>query len=266
MSTSVALRVAVLAYLGVILLAPLAMVFQRTFEHGPAPVWAAVVRPDTLHALWMTVLMTVIAVPLNTVFGVLFGLAVVRGRLPAGRLLHAMVDLPQALSPVVVGLSLYLLYGRGGWFGAWLAAHGVRVLFAWPGMALATVFVSLPFVVHEVVPVLRALGTDQEQAAATLGATPLQTFRRITLPAVRFAVAYGVVLTAARSLGEYGAVSVVSGQIAGLTETLTIHVQQAYESFDTGGAYASAVLLALMAVAVLLVMNILRRKGAPVGD
>lgn len=248
-----------------ILAAPTAMVFYRAFAHGLGPVWQAIAQPDTLHSLWMTVLLVLIAFPVNAAFGVLFALAVVRGRLPAGRLLNAIIALPQALSPVVVGLSLYLLYGRGGWFGGWLGAHGVHVLFAWPAMAMATAFVSLPFVAREAVAALRALGMDAEEAAATLGASPAQTLLRVTLPSIRFAVGYGVVLTAARSLGEYGAVSVVSGQIAGLTETLTIHVQRAYESFDAAGAYTSAVLLGLMAVAVLLATNLLRRKGDPDG-
>jgi sulfate/thiosulfate transport system permease protein len=167
---------------------------------------------------------------------------------------NAVVDLPLALSPVVVGLVLLLLYGRDGWLGG----HGV--VFALPGMALATIFVSLPFVVREVVPVLREIGTEQEQAAATLGASALQTFRRVTWPAIRWAVAYGVVLTTARALGEFGAVSVVSGRLAGETESLTLHVQDRYQSFDEVGAYASAVVLALIAVTTLILMTRLKPK------
>jgi sulfate transport system permease protein len=171
---------------------------------------------------------------------------------------NALVDLPLALSPVVVGLALYLLYGRDGWFGGWLMDHGVRVLFALPGMLLATVFVSLPFVVREVVPVLREIGTEQEQAAATLGASPLTTFRRITFPAIRWAVAYGVVLTTARSLGEFGAVSIVSGGIENRTQTLTQYVQASYENFDQTGAYAASVLLAALAILTLLLMAVMK--------
>jgi sulfate transport system permease protein len=254
----VPLRVVALGYLLAVLLAPVGLIFYRTFAHGLRPVWVAVSQPDAVHALWLTVLIALVAVPLNTVFGVLCALAIVRHRFPGVGLVNALVDLPLALSPVVVGLSLFLLYGRGGWLGDFFVNHGVRILFALPSMMLATIFVSLPFVVREVVPVLREIGTDQEQAASTLGAKPLQVFRRITLPAIRWAVAYGVVLTTARSLGEFGAVSVVSGRIAGRTETLTTHVQDAYESFDLVGAYAGSVVLAALAILTLVLMEVLR--------
>jgi sulfate transport system permease protein len=164
---------------------------------------------------------------------------------------NAIVDLPLALSPVVVGLALFLLYGRGGWLGG-LADHGIKILFAVPGMVLATMFVSLPFVVREVVPVLREIGTEQEQAAETLGARPFQVFRKITLPAIRWAVAYGVVLTTARAIGEFGAVSVVSGKIQGRTETLPLYVQGQFENFEIQAAYAASVVLALIAVATVV--------------
>jgi sulfate transport system permease protein len=249
-----ALRYASLAYLAVLLLAPLGFVFWRTFEHGVGPAWDAVTTPDALHALKVTLILTAIAVPANTIFGVLCALAIVRHRYPGAGIVNAVVDLPLALSPVVVGLALLLLYGRGGWLGG----HGI--VFALPGMVLATIFVSLPFVVREVVPVLREIGTEQEQAAATLGASAFQTFRRVTWPAIRWATAYGVVLTTARALGEFGAVSVVSGRLAGQTESLTLFVQDRYQAFDTTGAYAAAVLLALLAVATLLLMNLLKPK------
>src|SRR5215218_8079786 len=171
--------------------------------------------PEALHALWLTCLMVLVAVPLNTLFGILCALVIVRQRFRGRALLNALVDLPFAVSPVVVGLALVLVYGRTGWFGGWLADQGVQVIFSPLGMILATMFVSLPFVAREVVPVLREVGTEQEQAAETLGASSLQTFVRITLPAIRWGVAYGVVLTTARALGEFGAVSVVSGKIAG---------------------------------------------------
>jgi sulfate transport system permease protein len=246
------------AYLAAILVAPVALIFWRAFEHGVEPFWAAVSNPAAVHALRLTLEITVVAVPLNTAFGVLCAIAIVRHRLPGMGLVNALVDLPLALSPVVVGLALYLLYGRDGWFGGRLAAHGIRVLFAYPSMLLATIFVSLPFVVREVVPVLRALGTEQEQAAATLGASAFATFRRITLPAIRWAVAYGVALTTARCLGEFGAVSIVSGGIAGRTQTLTQYVQASYENFDQTGAYAAAVLLAALAITTLLLMTVVR--------
>jgi sulfate transport system permease protein len=201
-------------------------------------------------------------VPLNTLFGVVAAIAIVRHRFRGKGLFNALLDLPFAISPVVVGLALLLLYGRTGWFGDWLTQNGLRVVFSTPGMVLATIFVSLPFVVREVIPVLREVGTEQEQAAETLGARPLQTFWRVTLPAIRWGVAYGVVLTTARALGEFGAVSVVSGHIAGQTETLTLHVQDRFEAFDLTGAYAASLVLALLALVTLLSMNLLRRKEA----
>jgi sulfate transport system permease protein len=249
-----AIRVFSLGYLAVLLVAPVGYVFWKTFEHGVGPAWYAVTTPDALHALKVTLILTAIAVPANTIFGVLCALAIVRHRYPGAGIVNAVVDLPLALSPVVVGLALLLLYGRGGWLGG----HGI--VFALPGMVLATIFVSLPFVVREVVPVLREIGTEQEQAAATLGASALQTFLRVTWPAIRYATAYGVVLTTARALGEFGAVSVVSGRLAGETESLTLFVQDRYQSFDTTGAYAAAVVLALLAMATLLLMTRLKPK------
>src|SRR5579884_2691809 len=237
-------RLSSLAYLAAILVAPVTLIFWRAFEHGWHPFWAAVSNPVAVHALTLTVEAAAITVPLNTVFGILCAIAIVRYRLPGMGLVNALVDLPLALSPVVVGLALYLLYARAGWFGGWLNDHGVRVLFAVPGIVLACIFISLPFVVREVVPVLREIGTEQEQAAATLGASRFTTFRRITFPAIRWAVAYGVVLTTARCLGEFGAVSVVSGGLAGRTQVLTQYVQASYENFDQTGAYAASVLLA----------------------
>ena len=254
------LRFVALGYLAAVLVGPVALVFYRAFEHGFDTFWAAVTTPEALHALWLTVLIAAIAVPLNTAFGILCALVIVRHRFRGVGVLNAVVDLPLALSPIVVGLSLLLLYGREGWFGEVLAERGIQVIFSLPGMVLATIFVSLPFVVREVVPVLREIGTDQEQAAATLGAGTFQTFRRITLPAIRWAVAYGVVLTTARALGEYGAVTVVSGRIVGETQTMTIHVEERFQSFDLVGAYAASVVLAMLAIAVLLLMTLFKPK------
>jgi sulfate transport system permease protein len=260
MTARYVVRFGSLAYLAAILLAPVGLVFYRAFEHGFAPFWDAISNPTAVHALKLTLEVTLITVPLNTAFGILCGIAIVRHRIPGMGLVNAVVDLPLALSPVVVGLALFLLYGNDGWFGGFLSDHGFRVLFAMPGIVMATLFISLPFVVREVVPVLREIGTDQEQAAATLGAGPIATFRRVTLPAIRWAVAYGVVLTTARSIGEFGAVSVVSGRISGKTETLTLLVQDRYESFDVTGAYAASVVLAMIAVATLVLLTIFKPK------
>jgi sulfate transport system permease protein len=249
-----------LGYLAVLLVAPVGLVFWRTFEHGFSPAWHAVTTHDARHAFWLTILIALIAVPANTVFGVALALAIVRRRFPGKGLVNAVVDLPLALSPVVVGLALLLLYGRLGWFGPFLERHGIHVVYALPSMILATIFVSLPFVVREVVPVLREIGTEQEQAASTLGASSFQTLVRITLPAIRWAIAYGVVLTTARCLGEFGAVSVVSGHLVGRTETATLYVQDQFEGFDLTGAYAASVLLALIAIGTLVAMNAFRPK------
>ena len=253
------LRLVGLSYLAVVLAAPVGLVFWRTFEDGFGPAWDAVTTPAAKHALYVTVLIAAIAVPANTIFGIVCAIAIVRRRFPGKGLVNALVDLPLALSPVVVGLAFLLLYGRNGWFG-WLGDHGLQVVFALPGMVLVTIFVSLPFVVREVVPVLREIGTEQEQAAATLGASPFQTFRRVTLPAIRWAVAYGVVLTTARALGEFGAVSVVSGHVVGKTETMTLHVEDRFQSFDYVGAYAASVVLAMLAIATLAAMSLFKPK------
>jgi sulfate/thiosulfate transport system permease protein len=256
------LRIVGLSYLLVVLAAPVGLVFYRAFEHGLGPAWAAVTTPEAKHAFYLTVLIAAIAVPANTIFGVICALAIVRQRFPGKGVMNALVDLPLALSPVVVGLAFLLLYSRTGWFGSWLTDHGIQVVFALPGMILVTIFISLPFVVREVVPVLREIGTDQEQAAETLGASPWQTFRRITLPAIRWAVVYGIVLTTARALGEFGAVSVMSGRIVGQTETMTLHVENAYQNFDYTAAYASSVVLALVAIFTLTLMTAFRpRQG-----
>jgi sulfate transport system permease protein len=250
------LRSLALGYLLIVLLGPLSMVFWKTFEHGFSPFWHALSAPETATAFKNTLIVTAIAVPLNTVFGVVCALAIVRRRFPGKGFVNAFVDLPLALSPVVVGLSLYILYGRGGWLGDWLNGHGIHVLFALPSLVIATTFVSLPFVAREVVPTLREIGNEQEQAASTLGASAWQTFWRITLPSIRWAVIYGVVLTTARSLGEYGAVSVVHGY----NSTATLQVQDDYDNFNTTGAYAISLLLAAIAVLVLVAMTVARPK------
>ena len=262
MPSRLGLRTVALGYLVVILLAPRGMVLYRTFESGLHPVWQTLSDPDTLHAFQVTLIATAIAVPLNTIFGVLCALAIVRRRFRGKGILNAFIDLPLAISPVVIGLCLFLLYGRTGWFGSWFVGHGIQILFALPAIVLATVFVSVPFVAREVIPTLRELGNEQEQAAATLGANRWQRFWRITLPSIRWAVIYGVVLTTARCLGEYGAVAVVSGRIVGKTETATTLIDDMVQNFQTGGAYAVAVVLAAIAVVVLVLMTVTRPKEA----
>jgi sulfate/thiosulfate transport system permease protein len=254
------LRLVALTYLALVLVGPLAIVFWRTFEDGFAPAWDALSTAETINAFKLTLIITAIAVPVNTVFGIVCALAIVRRRFPGKGLLNAFVDLPLALSPVVVGLALFLLYGTDGWFGGWLDEHGIQVLFALPAMVVATIFVSLPFVAREVVPTLREIGDEQEQAARTLGASGWQTFWRITLPSIRWAVVYGVILTTARCLGEYGAVAVVSGRLQGQTETATLRVQERWESFDLAGAYAISIVLALIAIVVLVALTVIRPK------
>jgi sulfate transport system permease protein len=256
--TRYVVRFLALGYLAGLLALPVGLVFYRTFESGLGPVLKALQAPSFQHAFWLTMTVTAIAVPINTVFGIIAALALVRARFPGRGLLNGLIDLPFALSPVVIGLSLVLVYGNKGWFGPWLSANGIQVIFAVPGMVLATVFVSLPFVVREVSPVLREIGTDQEEAAYTLGASPMRTFWRVTLPAIRWGVIYGILLTTARSLGEFGAVSIVSGRISDKTQTLTLYVQERFEEFDLVGAYTASVVLALVAIGVLLGMNILQ--------
>ena len=261
MLSRLGLRAVALGYLVLILLAPLAMVFYRTFQSGLEPVWKTLSDPGTVHAFKVTLIAAAIAVPLNTVFGVLCGLAIVRRRFRGKGLLNAFIDLPLAVSPVVIGLALFLLYSpRTGWFGTWLAKHGFQVLFAMPAIVLATIFVSVPFVAREVIPTLRELGNEQEQAAATLGASRWQRFWRITLPSIRWAVIYGVVLTTARCLGEYGAVAVVSGRIVDKTETATTLVEDLTLNFNTAGAYAVSLVLATIAVLVLVAMTLIRPR------
>jgi sulfate transport system permease protein len=256
------LRVLGIGYLTLLLLAPLVMIFFKTFEDGIGPPIDAITSPDGLHALKLTLIMVAVAVPLNTIFGIGCALLLARHKWKGNAIIDGVINLPFAISPVVIGLSLFLLYGTKGWFGPTLAEAGIKILFSVPGMILASVFVSLPFVVRETVPVLQEIGTDQEQAASTLGANAWQTFWRITLPAIRWGVAYGMVLTTARVLGEFGAVTIVSGSISGQTQTLPLFVAKQFEQFNFAGAYGASLLLAVLALSTLLVMNLLKRKEA----
>lgn len=255
------LRIGALVYIAVLIVVPVGSVFYRAFEKGFVAAYDAISTTDGVHALILTVIVVAIAVPMNTVFGVFVSLLLARRRFVGSRVLDALIDIPLAVSPVIVGVSLVLVYGQGGWFGSWLVAHGIEVIFSVPGIVLASAAVSLPYVVREVLPVLLEIGDDQEQAAATLGADPWTVFWRITLPSIRPGLAYGVTLTAARVLGEFGAVAVVSGAIAGKTETLTLFVNDSVENLDTVGAYSASALLALLALFLLALLMRRRERG-----
>lgn len=254
-----ALRIVVVAYLVLLVGWPVSLVVRATFADGLTALSDALGDPTVVFALKLTVSVAVQATLLNTIFGVGISLLLVRTDFRGKRLLSALIDLPLSVSPVVVGLAIVLAYGpRGDWFGPWLADRGISVIFATPAIVLATAFVSLPLVVREVVPVLEEIGTDEVQAARSLGASGPQTFWRITLPAIRWAVVYGVVLTLARSLGEFGAVKIVSGNLAGRTQTATLLVEQRYQDFDHATAYATAFLLAAVSVAAITLVTYLR--------
>ena len=252
------LRAIALLYLLALLLLPVALIFFKTFEHGFGVAWAWMTTPAAISALWLSLLMAAIAVPLNTVFGIVCAIVLVRRRGRLASVLDALIDLPFLVSPIIVGLALILVYGVHGWFGSFFTDHGIQIIFAVPGMVLATIFVSLPFVVREVAPVLVEIGDEQEQAAATLGASEWQTFWRVTLPSIRWGVIYGVILSTARALGEIGAVLVVSSNIPGSTLTLPLLVYQRAEqpgAAATTGAYAAATELAVISLVVLLAMT-----------
>jgi sulfate transport system permease protein len=249
-----------IAYLTLALFIPAANVFAQAFKKGIAPFLANLTEPAFIFAVQLTLLITVIVLPINTVFGLCAAWAIARHKFPGRALVISILDIPFSISPVVAGLMIVLLYGRNGWFGHWLAAANIKIIFALPGMILATAFVTLPFVAREVIPVLEEMGTDQEEAARTLGAKDWQIFWRVTLPNIRWGLLYGVILTNARAMGEFGAVSVVSGNIARQTQTLPLYVEEAYKQYATEAAYSAAVLLALLAVVTLIVKEIVERK------
>ncbi len=254
------LRTIALVYLLFLLVLPVALICWTTFADGVGPVIDSLTTPSALHAFQVTAQVAVLSVIANTLFGVGTAVLLVRHEFPGRRILNMLVDLPIAVSPVVVGLALILVYGRFAPAGGWLADRGIDIIFSLPGMVLATVFVCLPLVVRAVTPVLEEIGTEQEQAAWTLGAKPWQTFRRVTLPAIRWALAYGMVLALARSLGEYGAVAVVSGRIKDQTQTLTLFVEERFQNFDQQSAYAAAFAMAVVAVLTLLIITLLRPR------
>ncbi|MEH2260995.1 sulfate ABC transporter permease subunit CysW [Nostoc sp.] len=249
-----------IAYLALVQYIPAINVFVQAFSKGVGPFLSNLTRPAFIHAAWLTLLLAVIALPVNTVFGLCAAWAIARHKFPGRAIVLSIIDLPFSISPVVAGLMIVLLYGRNGWFGPWLQAYDIKVIFAFPGMVLATAFVSMPFVAREVIPVLEEFGKDQEEAARTLGAKDWQIFLRVTLPSIRWGLLYGLILTNARAMGEFGAVSVVSGNIADQTQSLPLFVEDAYKQYETEAAFSAAVLLALLAVVTLLLKEILERK------
>ena len=247
-------------YLGLVLLIPAANVFYQAFHKGLAPFLSTLNRPDFQNAVKLTLALAAIALPLNTIFGLSAAWAIARHRFLGRTLLLSIIDLPFSISPVVAGLMIVLLYGRLGWFGSWLEANNIKIVFAFPGMLIATIFVSMPFIARELIPVLEEMGNEQEEAARTLGANDWQIFWRVVIPNVRWGLLYGLVLTNARVMGEFGAVSVVSGNIASKTQSLPLFVEESYKQYETETAYSAAVLLALLAVVTLVLKEILERK------
>ena len=249
-----------IAYLALVQYIPAINVFFQAFSKGVGPFLSNLTRRDFLSAVWLTFLLALISLPVNTVFGLCAAWAIARHKFPGRAIVLSIIDLPFSISPVVAGLMIVLLYGRNGWFGPWLQAHDIKIIFAFPGMVLATAFVSMPFVAREVIPVLEEFGKDQEEAARTLGAEDWQIFWRVTLPTIRWGLLYGLILTNARAMGEFGAVSVVSGNIADQTQSLPLFVEDAYKQYETEAAFSAAVLLALLAVVTLVLKEILERK------
>lgn len=260
---TLSLRTVAVGYVGLLVLVPVVVIFYRAFQPGLTTLTDALTDPDTQHAFRVTAVVAGSAVVINTVFGVAAGVLLARYRFPGKRLLSAFIDLPVAVSPIVVGLALVLVFGPTGWFGPFLERNGVQVIAAKPGMILATAFVSLPLVVRAVVPVLEQVGTEQDQAAASLGADAWTRFRRITLPTIRVALTYGVVLSIARCIGEYGAVLVVSNNIEGETETATLRIGNKVENEQNyHAAYAVTIVLILISFAAILVAAWIRRRRA----
>jgi sulfate transport system permease protein len=258
------MRFVVTAYLFFLVAWPVSLVATNTFADGFGSIRSLFADPDMVVALQLSAYVAVWSVVINTLFGVGISLLLVRHEFPGKRLLNALLDIPLSVSPIVVGLALVLVYGgRNGWFGPFLLDAGFQVIFSTPGIVMATTFVALPLMIREIVPVLEEIGTEQEQAAQSLGASALQRFWRITLPSIKWGITYGVVLTLARSLGEFGAVKVVSGNVLGQTRTATLAVEEKYLNFDQQGAYATAFLLAMVSVACIVVVAIIRPKNHP---
>jgi sulfate transport system permease protein len=256
-----------IAVMALLILAPLAVVFTEAFAKGPSAYLAALADPDALAAVRLTLTAAGIAVPLNAAFGLAAAWAIAKFEFRGKSALMALIDLPFSMSPVVSGLVWVLLFGAQGWLGAWLEAHDIKIIFALPAIVLATVTVTLPFVARELIPVMQDQGADEEAAAVTLGAGGFTVLRRITLPNIRWALLYGVLICNARAMGEFGAVSVVSGKIRGLTNTLPLHIEALYNDYDFVGAFAAASLLASLGVVTLVVKQALEwRYGDELGD
>lgn len=256
------LRFVATAYLFFLVAWPVSLVVTNTFDDGWTSIRSLVEDPDIVLALQLSAYVAVFSVVINTLFGVGISMLLVRYEFPGKRVLNALLDLPLSVSPIVVGLALVLVYGgRNGWFGPTLAGWGLDIIFSTPGIIMATTFVALPLMIREIVPVLEEIGMEQEQAAQSLGASALQRFWRITLPSIKWGIVYGVVLTLARSLGEFGAVKVVSGNVLGQTRTATLVVEEKYLNFDQQGAYATAFLLAMVSVACIVIVAIIRPKN-----
>ena len=249
-----------ISYLFLVQYIPAINVFFEAFKKGYEPFLSNLAKPEFLHAAWLTLLLAVISIPLNAVFGLCAAWAIARHKFPGRAIVLSIIDLPFSISPVVAGLMIVLLYGKQGWFGPWLEVLDIKIIFAFPGMAMATAFVSMPFVAREVIPILEEFGKDQEESARTLGANDWQIFWRVTLPSIRWGLLYGLILTNARAMGEFGAVSVVSGNIANTTQSLPLFVEDAYKQYETEAAFSAAVILALLAVVTLILKEILERK------
>jgi sulfate/thiosulfate transport system permease protein len=253
---------AALLYVGILVLAPVAGILWAVVDAGLDTVTSTLALPDVRHAFWLTLVITVQAVFVTAAFGVVVAWVLTRHRFPGRRFLYGLVDLPLAVSPVTVGLMAVVLFGRGGWFEPFLAARGIQVIFALPSMVLVTLFVCIPFVIRSVAPVLEEVGTGEEEAARTLGASPFQTFVRVTLPNIRWGLAYGVALSTARALGEIGAVLIVSGAIQGQTETATLYVLRALEERQEAAGYVVALTLAAVSIATLMTIELMRRRAS----
>ncbi len=250
-----------LTFLAAVLLAPLATVFVMALSRGIAAYLHSFSDPDTTAAIRLTLITAAVVVPINTVFGLAAGWAIAKFEFHGKSVLITLIDLPLAISPVISGMVFVLLFGLDGWFGVWLQAHNVSIIFALPGIILATMFVTFPYVARELIPLMQQLGNDEEEAAITLGAGGWMTFFRVTLPKVRWGLVYGMVLCNARAMGEFGAVSVVSGHIRGLTNTMPLHIEILYNEYNFVGAFAVASLLTLLAVLTLVVKTLVERTG-----
>jgi sulfate transport system permease protein len=250
----------VVAYVGVLILAPIAALAAGAFSEGLGAIITAISQPDVLSAFWRTLLVSLLVITVHAIFGTLVAWVLVRHRFPGRDLVNGLIDMPFAVSPVVVGYMLLLLFGRNGLLGPLLASLGIRVAFAMPGIVLATLFVTLPFMVRELIPLLEAFGVQQEQAAATLGASGWQTFWRVTLPALRWGFIYGLTLTFARALGEFGAVLVIGGGVQGRTETATLFIYRALDERQYTGAYSAALVLGVFSLLLVMGTDLLRRR------